>query len=47
VETAREGTRRSEATKVIQGDPFVQDLVTMFDGKVVESTIRPGGGRSQ
>jgi len=25
----------------VQGDGFVQDLVNMFDGKVVDSTVRP------
>ncbi len=36
---AREA-RRAEALKAVQGDGFVQDLVNMFDGKVVDTTIR-------
>ena len=39
---AREA-RRAEALKAVQGDGFVQDLVNMFDGKVVDSTIRENG----
>jgi DNA polymerase-3 subunit gamma/tau len=36
---AREA-RKAEALKAVQGDGFVQDLVNMFDGKVVDTTIR-------
>ena len=32
--------RRAEAAQAVKGDGFVQDLVNMFDGKVVDSTIR-------
>ena len=39
---AREA-RRAEALKAVQGDGFVQDLVNMFDGKVVDSTLRQNG----
>jgi DNA polymerase-3 subunit gamma/tau len=33
--------RQSEAERAVKGDRFVQDLVTMFDGKVVEPSVRP------
>jgi hypothetical protein len=29
-----------EATRAVQADGFVQDLVNLFDGRVVDSTIR-------
>jgi DNA polymerase-3 subunit gamma/tau len=32
--------RRAEAVKSVQGDGFVQDLVNIFDAKVVDSSIR-------
>ena len=32
--------RQAEAAKAVRGDGFVQDLVNLFDGKVVDSTIR-------
>ncbi len=32
--------RRADATRAVQQDQFVQSLVELFDGKVVESTIR-------
>jgi DNA polymerase-3 subunit gamma/tau len=35
--------RRAEAMKAVQGDGFVQDLVNLFDAKVVDSTIREKG----
>jgi DNA polymerase-3 subunit gamma/tau len=40
LEAADRGARRAEATRAVQGDSFVQDLVNLFDGRVVESTIR-------
>ena len=33
--------RQSEAAQTMQGDRFVQDLVSMFDGKVIEPSVRP------
>jgi len=41
IETGERDARRAEAVKAVQGDGFVQDLVNMFDGKVVDSTVRP------
>jgi DNA polymerase-3 subunit gamma/tau len=40
LEAAERGARRAEATKAVKGDSFVQDLVNLFDGRVVDSTIR-------
>jgi len=40
LEAAEKGVRRAEAVKAVQGDSFVQDLVNLFDGRVVDSTIR-------
>ena len=40
LESAEKGARRAEAEKAVQGDSFVQDLVNLFDGRVVDSTIR-------
>jgi DNA polymerase III subunit gamma/tau len=37
--TEREA-RQVEAVRSVKGDGFVQDLVNMFDGKVVDATIR-------
>ncbi len=34
------GVRQAEAARAVQSDGFVQDLVSLFDGKVVDSTIR-------
>jgi len=33
--------RQSEAAQTMKGDRFVQDLVNMFDGKVIEPSVRP------
>ncbi len=40
LESAEKGARRAEAVRAVQGDSFVQDLVNLFDGRVVDSTIR-------
>ena len=40
LETAERGARHAEAARAVQGDSFVQDLVELFDGRVVDSTIR-------
>jgi DNA polymerase-3 subunit gamma/tau len=36
--------RRVEAVKAVQGDGFVQDLVNMFDGRVLDTSVRANGG---
>ncbi|HEX6689668.1 MAG TPA: DNA polymerase III subunit gamma/tau [Burkholderiales bacterium] len=41
LENGERDARRAEAVKAVQSDGFVQDLVNLFDGKVVDSTIRP------
>ncbi len=40
IESAEKGARRAEAVKAVKGDSFVQDLVNLFDGRIVDSTIR-------
>jgi len=40
LDAADRGARQAEATRAVKGDSFVQDLVNLFDGKVVDSTIR-------
>ena len=42
---AREASR-AQAVRAVQGDGFVQDLVNMFDGKVVDASIRVNSGES-
>ncbi len=41
---AREA-KRAEAAQAVQGDKFVQDLVDMFDAKVIGSSIRANGDK--
>jgi DNA polymerase III subunit gamma/tau len=45
LEAGEREAKRAAAAKAVQSDGFVQDLVNMFDGKVVESTIRPPEGK--
>ncbi|HEY7238927.1 MAG TPA: DNA polymerase III subunit gamma/tau [Burkholderiales bacterium] len=40
LDTAEREARRAEAVKSVQGDGFVQDLVNIFDARVVDSSIR-------
>jgi DNA polymerase-3 subunit gamma/tau len=40
IEAQDRDIRRAEATKAVQADGFVQDLVNLFDGKVVDPTLR-------
>jgi DNA polymerase III subunit gamma/tau len=42
VEAGEREARRAEAVKSVQGDGFVQDLVNIFDAKVIDSSIREG-----
>jgi DNA polymerase-3 subunit gamma/tau len=39
-EAGEREARRAEAVKAVRDDGFVKDLVNLFDGKVVDSTIR-------
>jgi DNA polymerase-3 subunit gamma/tau len=43
LEAGEHEARRAEAARSVQGDGFVQDLVNMFDAKVVDSSIREDG----
>ncbi|MDA8094030.1 MAG: DNA polymerase III subunit gamma/tau [Betaproteobacteria bacterium] len=38
--------RQAEAAAAIQGDPFVRELVENFDGRLIESTIKPVASKS-
>src|SRR4051812_9148299 len=40
LESAEKDARRAAAAQSVHSDGFVKDLVNMFDGKVVDSTIR-------
>ena len=40
IETGERDARRAEAARAVHADGFVQDLVSMFDGKIVDSSIR-------
>ncbi|HEX7217659.1 MAG TPA: DNA polymerase III subunit gamma/tau [Burkholderiales bacterium] len=40
IEAGEREARRAAAAKAVNSDGFVQDLVNIFDGKVVDSTIR-------
>ncbi len=40
IEAGEREVRQTEATRAVEGDPFVQDLVKLCDGKVVDSSIR-------
>ena len=42
-EASERETRRAEAARAVQGDRFVQDLVDIFDAKVVGSSIKANG----
>jgi DNA polymerase-3 subunit gamma/tau len=42
-EAGERAARRAEAVKSVQGDGFVQDLVNMFDAKLVDSSLRENG----
>ena len=40
IEASDRDAKRTEAAQAVQSDGFVKDLVNLFDGKVVDSTIR-------
>jgi hypothetical protein len=46
LEASDRGMRQAQAERAVQGDRFVQDLVNLFDAKVVDSTIRAKPGNS-
>ncbi len=41
LEAGEREARHSEAAKAMRGDEFVHDLVTMFDGRVVDGSVQP------
>jgi len=43
LEAGERDAQRAAAVQAVRSDGFVQDLVNMFDGKIVDSTIRPEG----
>ena len=43
LEAGERDARHAAAAQAVKSDGFVQDLVNMFDGKIVDSTIRPEG----
>jgi DNA polymerase III subunit gamma/tau len=43
LEAGEREAKRAAAAQAVQSDGFVQDLVSMFDAKVIDSTIRPEG----
>jgi DNA polymerase-3 subunit gamma/tau len=45
-EAGEREARRAEATRAVQGDRFVQDLVDIFDAKVVGSSIKANGNKN-
>ena len=44
VEAARSSAKQAEIAKSLHGDAFVKDLVNLFDGTVIESTIKSTNG---
>ena len=45
LEAGERESRRAEAARTVQGDKFVQDLVDIFDAKVIGSSIRADGDK--
>ncbi len=46
IEAQDREARRADATRAVEGDRFVKDLVDMFDAKVVGSSIRANGDKN-
>jgi DNA polymerase III subunit gamma/tau len=46
LEAGEREARRSEAVRAMRGDRFVQDLVDMFDAKVVDSSVKSSGDKA-
>ena len=44
VAAARASAHKAEVSKTVHGDAFVKDLVNLFDGTVIESTIKSTNG---
>src|SRR5439155_752485 len=47
IENGEREARRAEAARAVRSDGFVQDLVDLFDGKVVDSTIGSNEGSNE
>src|SRR2546425_125126 len=47
IENGEREARRAEAARAVRSDGFVQDLVDLFDGKVVDSTIGSNEGSKE
>jgi DNA polymerase-3 subunit gamma/tau len=43
LEAGERDARRTDAAKAMQDDRFINDLVTMFDARVVASSVQPAG----
>ncbi len=46
IEAEDHAVRRADATRAVEGDRFVKDLVDMFDAKVVDSSVRANGDKN-
>jgi DNA polymerase-3 subunit gamma/tau len=46
LEAGERDARRADASRAVQQDPFVRDLVDIFGAKVVDSTIKAGDDRA-
>jgi DNA polymerase-3 subunit gamma/tau len=46
IEAGDREARHADAVREVQGDRFVKDLVDMFDGKVVGSSVRANGDKN-
>jgi DNA polymerase-3 subunit gamma/tau len=46
IESQAQETRRADAVRTVQGDRFVQDLVDIFDGKIVNSGVKTNGDKT-
>jgi hypothetical protein len=47
IENGEREARRAEAVRAVRSDGFVRDLVDLFDGKVVDSTIGSNEGSNE
>jgi hypothetical protein len=43
LETSERDAKRAEAVRSVSGDRFVNDLVNLLDGRVVEQSVRSAG----
>ncbi len=43
IESNARDAKRAEASRAVKSDRFVQELVSRFDGRVVEPSVRPTG----